>query len=202
MVYAAGPVIRGKMAISFASKGRGDRMTASAPEPASLRFATDEQILRDCRWDAFRASGPGGQKRNKTSSAIRLVHLPSGLAGIANESRSQAHNRQSALQRLRHRMTLEMRQSIDADAFSPPTWFTELAPGGRLAVARKIDMYLPTMGLVLDVLAATGWSVSHAAKLLGLTTGNLVRFLQGDEKLMAHVNDTRRAAGLKPLGFD
>ncbi len=54
---------------------------------------TDEQLLAQCEVDTYRASGPGGQKRNKTSSAVRLRHLPSGLLVIAEESRSQHENK-------------------------------------------------------------------------------------------------------------
>lgn len=177
-------------------------MKSPVRDPVTQRFLTDEQILRECRWEAFRASGPGGQKRNKTSSAIRVVHEPTGAAGIANESRSQAENRKSALRRLRHRMTLELRDAIDLDDFKPPGWFMSICPGGRLGVSRKSELYLPVMGLALDVLAAWGWSVSDAARMLGLSTGNLVGFLKDDEKLMAHVNAMRGVAGLKPLGSD
>src|SRR4051794_41766574 len=60
---------------------------------------TDAQLLAQCAVDTYRASGPGGQKRNKTSSAVRLRHLPSGLAVIAEESRSQHENRARALRR-------------------------------------------------------------------------------------------------------
>ena len=61
-------------------------------------------------------------------------------------------------------------------------------------------MYLPAMGLILDVLSISGWSVSEAAKILALSTSNLVKFLQNDEKLMARVNEMRLIAGFKPLG--
>jgi hypothetical protein len=167
---------------------------------AAMRAWADEKILADCRWEAFRASGPGGQKRNKTSSAIRLVHEPTGIAAIANESRSQQDNRKSALRRLRHRMTLMLREVVGPDGFSAPAWFTELCRGGRLSVPGRSENYLPAMGLVLDVLAAKDWSVSEAAAMLGLTTGTLVRFLQRDDKLLAHVNEMRSVAKLKPLG--
>lgn len=177
-------------------------MIPSPPNPAALRFATDEQILRDCRWEAFRASGPGGQKRNKTSSAIRLVHIPTTLAGLANESRSQAANRLSALHRLRHRMTLALRDPALPDPFAIPDWFAALCPKDRLSVSKKSAHYLPAMGLILDLLERETWSVSSTARLLNLSTGNLVRFLQADEKLMAHVNEQRLIARLKPLGSD
>src|SRR6188508_3094747 len=61
---------------------------------------TDAQLLAQCGVDTYRASGPGGQKRNKTSSAVRLRHPPSGLLVIAEESRSQHENKAKALRRL------------------------------------------------------------------------------------------------------
>src|SRR5215467_1872509 len=73
---------------------------------------TDRRLLDQCEVDTYRASGPGGQKRNKTSSAVRLRHLPSGLLVIAEESRSQHENRAKALRRLRRAFFLELRDPI------------------------------------------------------------------------------------------
>jgi len=49
---------------------------------------------------AFKSSGPGGQHKNKTESAIRIKHLPTGIMVVATESRSQIKNRELAWQRL------------------------------------------------------------------------------------------------------
>jgi ribosome-associated protein len=65
------------------------------PLPEHLR-----RLLADCDVDTYRSSGPGGQKKNKTESSVRVRHRPSGLVRVATESRSQARNREAALERL------------------------------------------------------------------------------------------------------
>ncbi len=54
----------------------------------------------EIRVEVFRASGPGGQHRNKRETAVRVRHLPSGITAIAAEHRSQARNKELALRRL------------------------------------------------------------------------------------------------------
>src|SRR5919108_5617324 len=82
------------------------------PERSRWTRLTDRQLLEQCAVDTYRASGPGGQKRNKTSSAVRLRHLPSGLIVIAEESRSQHENRARALRRLRQALFLKLREDL------------------------------------------------------------------------------------------
>jgi hypothetical protein len=166
---------------------------------------TDSQLLAQCDVDTYRASGPGGQKRNKTSSAVRLRHGPSGLIVIAEESRSQHENRARALRRLRQALYLKLREEMPAEALKPEAVagrddFGQARDGaGRLHLGRKDPRFWPAVGVVLDVLQATGARVSEAAAALGISTGNLVDFLQTDPKVWEQANGLRARFGLKPL---
>lgn len=54
----------------------------------------------DCRFDYFRGSGKGGQKRNKTSSGVRCTHKDSGAVGVSDDTRSQHDNKKIAFERM------------------------------------------------------------------------------------------------------
>jgi peptide chain release factor len=69
---------------------------------------------REVRFEAFRAGGPGGQHQNTTDSAVRAVHVPTGLAAIARDGRSQHRNKAAALERL----TVLLRLSHDVAAIA------------------------------------------------------------------------------------
>jgi hypothetical protein len=167
---------------------------------AAWTTLTDDQLLAQCEVDTYRASGPGGQKRNKTSSAVRLRHPPSGLIVIAEESRSQHENKAKALRRLRRALYLELRELAPPESPSHhPDYFPARGPDGKLHLSAKDPRFWPAAGIVLDVLAAVEARVGAAAELLGVTTGNLVDFLQTDPKLWQAANQLRARSGQKPL---
>lgn len=168
----------------------------------------DPPLLAQCDQDRFRASGPGGQKRNKTDSAVRLRHRPTGLSAEAVESRSQHENRARALRRLRLEIALHARAPVASEALGPteaPEPPEELADALRVGKGRAISMgrrdarYPATVAAIFDRLAACGWEIGTAASALGVSTSALGRFLEGDPAVWRAVQQQRQAAGLSPL---
>ncbi len=86
---------------------QGKRMTSFAS--VFVHPMIDESIeveinSSDLEWDTFRASGAGGQHVNKTESAVRVRHLPSGIVAECQQERSQHKNRAKAIQMLKSRL--------------------------------------------------------------------------------------------------
>lgn len=63
--------------------------------------SSDDELLKECRIDAYRAQGSGGQHVNVTDSAVRLIHIPSGLVVTSQKERSQYLNKKECLKKLR-----------------------------------------------------------------------------------------------------
>ncbi len=172
---------------------------------ATWTTLSDAQLLAQCEVDTYRASGPGGQKRNKTSSAVRLRHPPSGLIVIAEESRSQHENRARAFRRLREALYLKVRDELTPAQLTPEAlaqrdeYRCARDGAGRLNLRLKDPRFWPVAGLVLDLLQTLEARVSETAEALGISTGNLIDFLQTSPKLWEQANQLRARFGHKPL---
>lgn len=168
-----------------------DQAPSQSTRNAWLRL-TDAELLRQCRQERYKASGPGGQRRNKVETAIRLRHAPSGLAAQAEESRSLAENRTRALRRLRERIALSCRAPFDlADPDLPPELLAQIGTDRTLAMNPRNPRYPIAVATVLDALAAAGGSYASAASALGVSTSQLLRFLQADRELWRAVEAVR-----------
>ena len=115
--------------------------TPLAPPP----YATDRDILeREVIVDVFRASGAGGQHVNKTESALRLTHPPSGVVVIAQDSPSQHRNKEIAFERLIER--LERLNHVPKKRV--PTKPTRAAKKRRLEVKKQVGRKKQARGKV------------------------------------------------------
>ncbi|MCA9017347.1 MAG: peptide chain release factor-like protein, partial [Planctomycetaceae bacterium] len=87
--------------------------TADSVKPLSGKIhpacLDQERLLKDCKIQYVRRSGPGGQHRNKVETGVVIKHLPTNLIGEASETRQQARNRQVAVFRLRVNLAMEYR---------------------------------------------------------------------------------------------
>lgn len=165
----------------------------------SVRFLSDVDLLAQCRVDVYRGSGSGGQKRNKTSNAVRLAHGPTGILATATEARSLAENRLWALRRLKIKLAAELREPIDLARFQPPDWFLSIRQGTSVATSHRHPFYAAAAGLALDLLQATGGNPAAVAANLGVSTTAVIKLLSAETAFWAAAAHIRAAMGLEPL---
>ena len=144
------------------SQGRVHTSTVTVavlPEAADVEV---EILDKDLKIDTFRSGGAGGQHVNKTESAIRITHLPTGMVVICEDERSQIKNREKAMKVLKTRLYDYYQQIADKEITDKRK--AQIGTGDR---SERIRTYNYPQGRVTD----------HR---IGFTLYSLTNFLNGD----------------------
>lgn len=150
---------------------------AVLPEAEDVEFKIDPA---DLQVDTYRASGAGGQHVNKTSSAIRITHIPTGTVVTCQDQRSQHKNRDKAMRHLRSILLEEEKSRQAADIASERR--DQVGTGDR---SERIRTYNYSQGRVTD----------HR---IGLSLYNLENILNGDiDELIAGLNAAAHEAKVR-----
>jgi peptide chain release factor 2 len=99
----------------FDNQGRRQTSFAAVQVWPELEEPNVDINEADIRMEVFRASGAGGQHINKTSSAVRLIHEPTGLVASSQEERSQLQNREKAMNRLKSLLAAKIEEEHQAE---------------------------------------------------------------------------------------
>jgi hypothetical protein len=150
-------------------------------------------LLGQCRQSRFQGSGPGGQKRNRVYSGVRLSHAPSGLSAECVEWRESARNVEDALSRLRLALALA------ASEVPYPGGDPAAGQPFRVAANPGHPDYARGALRALSLLRNGGGQVAAAAAALGCTASALTRYLRAEKSVWAAARDIRIANGLHPL---
>ena len=161
----------------------GGRIHTSTATVAVLPEAEDVEVdlnMDDVRVDYFRASGAGGQHVNKTSSAVRMTHIPTGMVVECQDERSQLENRAKAMRVLKARLLDQAQQAADAEITEERR--SQVGTGDR---SERIRTYNFPQGRVTD----------HR---INLTLYKLENILNGDiDEFIQALAEARRAELMK-----
>ena len=158
-------------------------MTAS--ERNAMLAAEDDVLLRDCEFIMQKGTGNGGQKINKTSSAVRLRHRPTGIAVSANEERSQSRNRHIALRKLRYEIAMRIHAEPAGKDFS-------LLPAPSPANHARLILWTAEL---FDRLAASDFDLARTAALCGASVSRLERAMRKYPQVWRSWSESRQKNG-------
>lgn len=178
-----------------ADSGKAGPPRLAASDAYRWLALTPEELLRQCRQARFQGSGPGGQKRNRVYSGVRVSHLESGLTAESVDSRASLRNLYAAVERLR--MGLALSAVLTEDP-------VQTAPGSprrpfRAGASAAHEDYPRFLLRALHHLAWHRGQLAPAAAALGCTASALTRFFKADKAAWAKAREIREANGLHPL---
>ena len=134
---------------------------------------SEEELGNIVEFDFFKRSGNGGQKRNKTSSAVRVMLKEFDIAAEDCTERSQKLNRSKALQKLRRKLAMTVRQEFNGEKLQ--------------IVSPSNDKYPLFLARLLDLLDMVNYSFKECGVQTGLSSSQVEKLLRKDTALWQKV---------------
>lgn len=138
----------------------------------------EEELGRIVEFDFFKRSGNGGQKRNKTSSAVRVTLKELAISAEDCTERSQKFNRSKALQKLRRKIAMTVRQDISDEIIT--------------IVAPSNDRYPLFLARLIDLLSSVNYSFKECGLKLNLSSSQVEKLLRRDASLWQFIQSKRQ----------
>jgi protein subunit release factor B len=153
----------------------------------------DAALLAQCEVACFRSHGPGGQHANRTESAVRLVHRPSGVTSQCQDHRQRGRNQQDALRRLRVRLAAALRGQARGE------WLDPYRRGRQLGLGARAEDFPLAVAVALDALEAAAGSLAEAARATGLSSSQFAKLLCADKEVHQAANQLRERFAQGPI---
>ena len=157
----------------------------TAAERNAMLTAEDDILLRDCELIMQKGTGNGGQKINKTSSAVRLRHRPTGIAVSANEERSQSRNRHIALRKLRYEIALSVRVDCPEETF-------DLLPAPSPSNHARLILWTAAL---FDRLEASNFDLVRTAESCSVSVSQLERAMRKFPQIWRRWSERKQQTG-------
>jgi hypothetical protein len=169
---------------------------------------SEAKLMEQCKMTFGRASGPGGQNRNKVETSVVLEYLPDAIMAKASERRTQSENRKTAIQRLRCKLAAELRPSEEmiaslASTFKSPTdrgFVSEVwrayCRDGRVDIAETNWDWPSVLAELVGLMWFRGWDIGTVAGLLETSASQLVKLLKKEPAAFKLFNRERASRGL------
>ncbi len=169
------------------------------PHPAAM---ADDELMKSCQWGRSRASGPGGQHRNKVETLVWITHTPTGVESHAGERRSAEDNRHVAMFRLRLALATEVRCAVpkgDTWGDARSSLWRSRCQGKRISCNPAHADFPSLLAEALDNIHAVNLDEHKAAARLCCTVRQLVKFVKDHAPAMVWWNNARAETSRHPL---
>lgn len=166
---------------------------------------SDDELLTRCKLTFSRASGPGGQNRNKVETSVQIEFIPTGTLAQASELRTQNENRKVAIQRLRCKLAIEefdlghLSNENSDETTEPSELWTRYSRDSRINISETNPEWPSLLAELVCKLRYLEWDVGATATELNTSSSQLVKVLKKFPPALAKLNAERVARNQRPL---